>query len=215
MPAPLRGFAAGGGSGRGAAASGADPAAQDPAEDLAAQLAGLDEAARAARLLPLVRQQAAAVLGYGSSAAIGDDQAFKDLGFDSLTALELRNRLNARTGLRLAPTLLFDHPTPEAVAARIAAELVPAPPPGRDTASAAALAALTGLEQALAGLDAADEAAPDLARRLRSLAERWGGAEVSAAPRSAGADVVQQLESADAAAVLDFIDRELGRTSGR
>ncbi|MEY9860424.1 acyl transferase domain-containing protein/NADPH:quinone reductase-like Zn-dependent oxidoreductase [Catenulispora sp. GAS73] len=210
LPAPLRDLV-GGGSARAAA----EPEAADPAqEDLAAQLAGLDEAGRAARLLPLVRQQAAAVLGYGSSAAIGDDQAFNDLGFDSLTALELRNRLNALTGLRLAATLLFDHPHPRAVAARIAAELAPAPAPGQDT-SAAALAALSGLEQALAGLGAADDAAPELARRLRSLAERWGAAESPAAPNAAAADVAERLESADAAAVLDFIDRELGRTPGR
>ncbi|MGA5130217.1 type I polyketide synthase [Streptomyces olivoreticuli] len=94
---------------------------------LAQRLAGLTTGAeREAVLLELVRTQAAVVLGFADADAIGVGRGFLEMGFDSLTAVELRNRLNAASGLRLSPTLLFDHGTPALVAGHMLTQLVDA-----------------------------------------------------------------------------------------
>ncbi|MFJ3755063.1 SDR family NAD(P)-dependent oxidoreductase [Streptomyces sp. NPDC090080] len=86
------------------------------------RLRALPEAERRRATLDLVRTQAAGVLDLAGAEQIGADQSFADLGVDSLTALELRNRLGTATGLRLPTTLVFDHPTPAALAGFVLAE---------------------------------------------------------------------------------------------
>ncbi|MGA5134359.1 SDR family NAD(P)-dependent oxidoreductase [Streptomyces olivoreticuli] len=90
---------------------------------LAARIAGLAESERRRVVLDVVRGHAGEVLGYGPGRSVGVDTPFKGLGFDSLTAVELRNRLNAATGLRLPASLVFDHPTPKRIAEYLTREL--------------------------------------------------------------------------------------------
>jgi acyl carrier protein len=92
---------------------------------LLAKLAALPEAERPQALLELVSAEVAAVLGHDSAAAIDPDRAFQELGFDSLAAVELRNRLAAATGMALAPTLVFDYPNAEKLAEHLLSEFEP------------------------------------------------------------------------------------------
>ncbi len=91
-------------------------AAVESVSNLRQRLASMSTSEKERELLDIVRSHAAAVLGYSSADAVGADQEFKDLGFDSLGAVEFRNRLKSLSGLKLQTTVVFDHPTPTALA---------------------------------------------------------------------------------------------------
>ncbi|WP_421106309.1 type I polyketide synthase [Streptomyces sp. NEAU-S77] len=185
---------------RRAAAAGGGGA--DDATSLADRLAGMSAAERDRFLLNLVCAQVATVLGYGSAAAIEPAAAFKDLGFDSLTAVELRNRLGAATGLRLPATLIFDYPTPDALADHLRAEL-----PHGDGGGPSVFGELDRLEAALAG--AADDSVTRsrITMRLQALLAKWNDAQDTAAD---GDTDDNDLESATDDELFDLLDDELG-----
>ncbi len=95
------------------------------ADELRARLAPLPPQQRESELLELVQAQAAVVLGHADAADVAADRAFRDLGFDSLSAVQMRDRIDTVTGLALPATAVFDHPTPAALARELLAELFP------------------------------------------------------------------------------------------
>ncbi|MGW5449351.1 SDR family NAD(P)-dependent oxidoreductase, partial [Streptomyces asiaticus] len=200
QPALLRTLLDSGTTTRRTAATGA------PAAGLVTRLRAVPAEEQHRILLTLVRTQAAAVLGHTDAGAVSGDTPFKDLGFDSLTGVELRNRLAAATGLRLPATVVFRHPTPSAIAAELREQLCPAQ---ADT-SAPAFDELERLEAAMAGLGAHDEARGRLAKRLEALLWRLNDgtpAEATDGHRPAADDGA--LDSASDDELFEFIDREL------
>jgi acyl carrier protein len=183
----------------------AGPASPAQAGGLRADLAGLGEEQRTRVLGDVVRGCVAAVLGLRSAELVSPGRAFKDLGFDSLTALELRNRLNAVTGLRLPATLIFDCPTPGAVAVLLGSELA-----GGAGAGAAArlpvVADLDRLESVLSGLGPGCEAREDITRRLQTILSKW--LEAQGTTESDDSDI--GFDSATPDEVFGFLDEEFG-----
>ncbi|MDN3358997.1 type I polyketide synthase [Actinomadura sp. DC4] len=167
-----------------------------PAESLAHELATLPDDERAARLLRLVRGHVAAVLDYAAPEEVDVERAFKELGFDSLTAVELRNRLGSATGLSLPTTLVFDHPKPAAVIRYLDEELRSA----GDTHPV--LADLDRLAASLAGTPPDEELRSEVTARLERIIRQWQRAD-------AGEDT-DDLRSATDDELFAALDDELG-----
>ncbi|MET9415689.1 type I polyketide synthase, partial [Streptomyces klenkii] len=179
------------------------------ASGLVQRLTGLSTAEAREVVLETVRGQVAVVLGHDGAAEIDPDRAFQDLGFDSLTAIELRNGLSALAGVRLPATLLFDYPTPVELVDHLLTRIAPEPASGPE----AILSELDRLEKAFGGLDVTDEAHGQIAGRLEVLMAKWG------ALRDAGAGAGREgtseeeefdFDSASDDEVFDLLDNELG-----
>ncbi|MFI0819547.1 SDR family NAD(P)-dependent oxidoreductase [Streptomyces sp. NPDC021098] len=167
---------------------------------LAERLATLPAEEWADQVLEVVRKEAATVLGHRDPELIVPDRAFKDAGFDSLTAVELRNRLGRASGLRLPATAVFDYPAPTLLAGYLHQEL------SQDTDPVAAtLDTLDSLEAAVAALLTRDLTDARISTRLRVL-----GARLDEATGETNGTDADQLASATADDVYAFIDNELG-----
>jgi acyl transferase domain-containing protein/NAD(P)-dependent dehydrogenase (short-subunit alcohol dehydrogenase family)/acyl carrier protein len=150
--------------------------------------------------LELVREHAAAVLGHESAEAIEADRPFQELGFDSLAAVELRNRLSASSGTSLPPTLVFDYPSARAVAAHLVAALESAEAgPALDEEEVA-------LREALAQVPLA---------RLREAGLMEDLLEVVGLGQSAGANGEADIESIDSLGFEDLVARGLAAGEGK
>ncbi|QTD96715.1 type I polyketide synthase [Streptomyces cyanogenus] len=183
-----------------------DPAgAVESVAAMTERLAGLPVHAREEFLLDVVRAEAAVVLRHTDTDGVAADRAFKELGFDSLTAVELRNRINAVTGLRLPAGLVFDHPTPRLLAHHLLAEVLAPQEPEADDV----LAELTALEGSISAWAASGGAPAGVVERLEALARRVRRAEDTAAAPEESDD---EFASASSEEIFDLIDRELGHS---
>lgn len=171
------------------------------------RLAGQSAAERERTLTALVRTEAAVVLGHAGTDRVGAATAFNALGFDSLMAVELRNRIGAATGLALPATLLFDQPSATALAAYLRGRLTD------DTdAAGAVLAGLDSLATLLAALPQDDTRRDRIGSRLQSLLGHFTGSTTAAAVTTAGTgdDIGDRIRSADADEIFSFIENDLG-----
>ncbi|WP_433335403.1 type I polyketide synthase [Spirillospora sp. CA-294931] len=174
---------------------------EQAAAALTDRLAGLPSSERDRVLIDLVSEQAAQVLGFRDDGQIEPGRAFKDLGLDSMTAVDLRNRLGAATGLRLPTTLVYDYATPAALAAHLRERLFA----DGETSDELVLAELDRLEAAVTTLTPEDIDRMRVTTRLQSLVTKLNQT-LGAADGATGAD----LEMASAQDVFAFIDKQLG-----
>ncbi|MDQ1025075.1 acyl transferase domain-containing protein [Streptomyces umbrinus] len=178
-------------------ANGVEPT-PEPSTSLADRLAGLPAGERESALTDLVRGESAVVLKADGPEGVRLRSTFKELGFDSLTALEFRNRLAVATGLKLPASLIYDHPTPAALVRHLSDELFG----GADDV----LAELDRMEARLSALPDEERDRLGLTDRLRALLRRVEPAEHT----TVGAQGDDDLTTASNDEIFDLIDRELG-----
>ncbi|MET9611090.1 beta-ketoacyl synthase N-terminal-like domain-containing protein [Streptomyces sp. NPDC006512] len=196
-----------------AAVAGQDAASAGPAEEgtqghALRRLAELPADEHDAFLEALVCEQAAAVLGHGSAEETEMWRPFQDLGFDSLTAVELRNRLGAALGLALPVTLVFDHPTPQDLVDHLASEVAAARPEPAPATRSEVLTHLDELEAVLAQPQADPEQNDEIGVRLQRLLTTWADAR-AAEEKSEGA-VSEELQAATDEEMFDLIGKKFG-----
>ena len=169
----------------------------------AQRLAAVAAEERPALALALVRDQIATVLGHHSGEEIEPERPFQELGFDSLTAVELRNRLGAASGLVLPPTLAFDYPTPVALAGYLAEQCAAEESGG--TPEEAIEAAFSALEQALLSVGEGGGARERVGMRLRAALASFSGAGAEQAEVG-----MEDLAAMSHDEVFALIDEEIG-----
>ncbi|WP_239118125.1 phosphopantetheine-binding protein, partial [Sphaerisporangium melleum] len=170
---------------------------------LAERLAGLEPAGRLSLLSDLVRGEAAAVLGFPDASAIDPQRPFQDLGFDSLTAVEFRNRLGTATGLRLPATLVFDYPTSLELVEHLVTHFDGTGGEDEEAGVLRLFGELDRIETAVAGLDDDSTARNRLVARLKEV---LAGLAPSGAEASG---VAGQIDAATDDEMFAFIDNEL------
>ncbi|MEY9862674.1 acyl transferase domain-containing protein/acyl carrier protein [Catenulispora sp. GAS73] len=170
---------------------------------LAAKLDGLSEKDGRRLVTDLVRGHVAAALAHSSADAVDVGKGFSELGFDSLTAVDLRNRLEAETGLRLPATLAFDHPTVSALAEHLHTTLAPAPP----TPSDLLRAALDSVARVLPD-DGDPGVRAELVTILQNTVARWTSPATSAGAELARSVAAKVGEASDEE-IFALIDNEL------
>ncbi|MDQ1293362.1 MAG: hypothetical protein QG608_1243, partial [Actinomycetota bacterium] len=179
--------------------------AASPTQDLETLLSGRSDQEREKVLLELVCTHVAGVLGHASADAIQPDLAFQDFGFDSLTAVELRNRLRRATGLRLPATLVFDFPRPIALARYLTEELSP----GEEDPCEPVLAEMERLEAALLathGQLEGEDGITRITRKLEAVMRNWRELQSASPPDEGTADLAQATDDE----LFELLDNELG-----
>ncbi|MFE6166037.1 KR domain-containing protein, partial [Streptomyces sp. NPDC056486] len=213
-----------GGPRRGASAVGSPAAAASAAtaaESLATLLADLDEAGQQQHLLGLVRQTTASILAYSDLSDVPPQLGFLDMGLDSLSTIELRNALGGQTGLRLPATLVFDHPTPAALARHLQRLIPFHKSDGHGQVDV--LGDLRQLDSSLSSVSVSDGALrTEIRDQLRALLKAFEAAsplgteprtQANQAGQPTGEQVADELRSASTDEVLRFIDREFSAGS--
>ncbi|MFJ5104814.1 SDR family NAD(P)-dependent oxidoreductase, partial [Streptomyces sp. NPDC088554] len=174
---------------------------------------------RIRKLTELVRSYAALVLGHPTAESVKSERPFRELGFDSLTAVDFRNRLATETGLALPTSLVFDYPTPDLLGRHLLGELLGDRPDAAFTEPVFAELERLELAWSEAAADSDAETRSSLTDRLQALVARMAdvghsgpalsGPNASGAGAETGPDIERLLDGASDDEIFDFISKEL------